>query len=348
MTSATLPDNIQAAIHQDAINRVTDFFNAKADDILNELLQNARRAGATQVNITAHGDEVTVADDGRGIADPATILAFGQSRWDETLTQSEHPAGMGLYSLARRDTVTVRSKNGHGAWQVTLTPDNFTGKLPAPVERLSESTPQGTSISFSYKNAHEIDYHIRKAAKHYPLPVTLNCGTLERVGFLHDSLYTEEWEGVTFGVHNRHASRINFHGVVITDREYPIIQAIHSNWGADTDVTDSPKLQLTLPSRKEVVETRFTEELRAARRRAIYRAMRLQPQPVDVAKAIQDDARQMGVELPDARPLLPHWIPRDANYEYSQGTKSKQPTSHPKPSQGGMCICRGLGRGLGQ
>ena len=98
MTTAQIPHSIKATIHQDAINRVSGFFNASTGQILNELLQNSRRSGATQVNITLDEKSITIDDDGEGIGDAQAILSFGQSGWDQDKAKNEHPAGMGLYS----------------------------------------------------------------------------------------------------------------------------------------------------------------------------------------------------------------------------------------------------------
>ena len=114
MTITEIPESIQATIHQDAINRVSAFFNASTEDILNELLQNARRSGATTVDISTEGAEISVSDNGDGIGNPETILAFGQSGWDENTTRRENPADMGIYALARRNQVSVTSKTKDG------------------------------------------------------------------------------------------------------------------------------------------------------------------------------------------------------------------------------------------
>ena len=79
MTTSQLPTEICAAVHQDALNRVPDFFNVSLRDILNEMLQNARRSGVSKVTVTTSTGNSTIAvsDDGEGIADPNAILNFG-------------------------------------------------------------------------------------------------------------------------------------------------------------------------------------------------------------------------------------------------------------------------------
>ena len=207
MVTAQIPHSIQASIHQDAINRVSQFFNATTPDILNELLQNARRSGASRIEITAGDGRVTITDDGHGIKDPAAILAFGQTEWEKKTTLSEHPAGMGLYALARRKLVTVRSKSGNGStWQVSLTPDHFVGKIPAPVGRIPEDgTPTGTTVTFTNeRNDQNIEREVQTAAMYYPLPVYFNDHRVEQANFLQQAEYTEEWHGIKIGVYRQH------------------------------------------------------------------------------------------------------------------------------------------------
>ncbi len=91
MTTTQMPNMIQANIHQDAINRVSGFFNATLEDILNELLQNARRSGATWVEIQKEPNSISVQDNGRGVKDPRALLSFGQSEWDQAHALNEHP-----------------------------------------------------------------------------------------------------------------------------------------------------------------------------------------------------------------------------------------------------------------
>ena len=323
MVNKQIPQSIQASIHQDAINRVSQFFNATTADILNELLQNARRSGASRVDVTTQEDRITLSDDGHGIKEPSTILAFGQTAWDTQTELSERPAGMGLYALARRNLVTVRSKSENGdAWQVTLTPGHFAGKLSAPIERLPlDGMPKGTSVSFDRTQSDQsIESEVQAAARHYPLPVYFNSNKLDQSDFLLEADHIQEWQGVRIGVYRNHNDLMNFHGIVIRHPSLPKIEAIGRRvWTTKVDVMECPRLELTLPARREVVETPFMEELRQACRRTIYQAMSLQH--VDVPKYMQDEAAAMGINLPDAAPRLVPWQPQRANSNYYQSTR---------------------------
>ena len=343
MTTTQIPDSIRASIHQDAINRVSEFFNATTMDIMNELLQNSRRSGATAVEITTGDDLITVADNGHGIKDPAALLAFGLTEWDQDQALAEHPAGMGLYSLARCETIRISSKTQGGVpWQVDLTPEHFVGKLDAPVNAIREDPddpgdqrPQGTTVTFSFKEKgpdhtgwRHLPHHaenILEAARHYPLPILLNGEEVPRKDFLAGAGYTEEWEGIRIGVyptgnHSRRVNypgRMNFHGIVIQNPGLHSVETMGQPWSVNADVLNCPRLSLTLPARREVVETPFMEELRQACMAAVYRAMQAHPEPVRVPFEVSAHAAALGIALPEAAPELKKWMPETANHNWS-------------------------------
>ena len=316
----TLPEEIRATIHQDAIQKVSRFFNATTAGCLQELLQNSRRSGATRVDITMIEDTVTVTDNGRGVHDPQALLAFGLSNWDRDVARREDPAGMGIYALARKENVTIRSRtsNQQRGWQVNLEEQHFTGVKAAPVTLLEDRTGTGTTVSFRDPGARPDD--VRLLARHYPLPVTLNGLDMERKNFLNLCFHTEEWQGLRIGVYTdksvyRHHSNLNFHGITLSDLSISTVHTDGRAWVALVDVIDCPLLEPTLPARKELVQNDFLEDLSKACRATIYRAMLTRTEPVDVSKKIQDDAASMGIALPDARPLLFLWEPEYADLE---------------------------------
>ena len=115
--TAMLPATIAASVAPETISKVGRLFNGSATDVLNELLQNARRAGAGRVRLTITGTPgdrlLTIVDDGQGIADPVAIVTLGRSGWTAETLRREDPAGMGVFSLAGRDVI-VRS------WSILL------------------------------------------------------------------------------------------------------------------------------------------------------------------------------------------------------------------------------------
>ena len=316
IANPSAPGSIRASIHQDALTRVPDFFNATNRQILNELFQNCRRAGATRVDVSVSERAVTISDDGRGIENPQTLLSFGQTGWNGDTTRSEHPAGMGLYSLARRSkTVIISRIQGNPAWQVTLEPAHFVGEADAPIQPAPDFDRQhGTAVTYSNTlDQGTAKRDVQDAAEYYPLPVTLNGMSVEQRDFLEDAVRIETWRGVRIGVYTSlNHNPMNFHGTVIRNPRLPRIPLLDRSWSVKADVIDCPELQLTLPTRHEVVETPFMEELRTACRAAVYQAILVHPDPVDVPYEIQQEAARMGITLPEARPRLTPWTPGTA------------------------------------
>ncbi|WP_269495562.1 hypothetical protein [Castellaniella sp. S9] len=66
--------------------------------MLGELLQNARRAQASHIQITVEGDTLIVRDDGVGIADLQTLIFIAESGWDKDLQARENAFGLGVLS----------------------------------------------------------------------------------------------------------------------------------------------------------------------------------------------------------------------------------------------------------
>ena len=66
--------------------------------MLGELLQNARRAQASHIRVTAGDTSITVEDDGIGIADLQSLLFIAESGWDADLQARENAFGMGVLS----------------------------------------------------------------------------------------------------------------------------------------------------------------------------------------------------------------------------------------------------------
>ena len=182
-----LPTTIRASVHEDAIARVSAFFNASAEDILREVLQNARRSIATRVEVTVGAEadadgrrRVEIADNGCGMNDPAALLAFGYSGWDGRT--HEHPAGMGWYALAGTDcTVTSRTALMDTGWQVTLGPAHYRGEAAARVERAPEGTPVGTRIVLPASTITE--EAVGRAARYLTVDVKVNGKRVEQAEF---------------------------------------------------------------------------------------------------------------------------------------------------------------------
>ena len=320
---------IRARIAEEAIAKVMQFFDGTLAQALQEILQNARRSGAKSVAIThdrAHG-WITVSDDGRGIGDPAALLAFGRSGWPKDLHAAENPAGMGIFSLARRSP-RIRSRvAGRAAWSVELGEDNFVGRAPAAVSPDPDwDRDHGTDVTFSVLPT-DTDWTpsaIADAVRHYPVPVSVNGRRPEQSDFLKDAARTETWRGLRVGVFhsaspNWEPPYINFHGLLVAFRDLPRVHALPGadgdeprTWWTLVDVIDCPDLELTLPTRTAIVQTPFTAELVSEATRIIYRAIAGGSATPRLGYETRTRAAAAGITLPaDPRHLTP-WGPRNA------------------------------------
>lgn len=320
---------VRACVHAGAIARVTRFFNATLRDVFAELLQNARRASAGRVDVSTEDDgsaiRVTVADDGAGIADPALLLSFGESGWDARTARNEDAAGMGLFSLARRGCVVAsrrRAPDGGvlSAWSIALTPAHFLGeKDAAAVPDPAPPPGQGASVSFAATEMPgAIEAIFAAEARHGPLEATFNGKTIARKAFLDGARHTERWRGVVFGVFRNRSEGynepdLNFHGLAVPTRLPRVLTVCGATWSVFADVTRCPELELVLPARKEAVETPFLEEMRAAARLAIYRAMTVAEPVPRLARDDHRRARAAGVALPEPPAELRPWRPARAD-----------------------------------
>ena len=335
---------IRARIHDSALKRVTRTFNAALADIFSETLQNARRAGATRVNVVlgeppeGGGMTVTVLDDGEGIADPAVLLSFGENGWSDALVEREDAAGMGMLSLARRGcAVSSRPRAPGGVpvpgWRVDLEPAHFLGEAAAAVEPdVGAPFPHGTAVRFTVtpgESAAMLRPALETAARHYPLPVfweradqsPADAEEIERRSFLDGAVHVERWRGLAFGVFRNRRPRIglnnpdvNFHGLTVAVRLPGGESAAGANWRVAADIEDCPELELVLPARKEAVETPFLAEMRDAARLAIYRAMAADPDPRPGFKDWRR-AREAGIRIAPPPPELRPWRPSTADID---------------------------------
>ena len=302
------------------ITRVSRLFDGTVEDVLQELLQNARRAGAAHVSVDleeiAGSWYLAVCDDGCGIDDPADLLTLGQTGWGASLARREDPAGMGVFSLAGRSTsITSYSSAARGGWQVEIPHDGWEGGAELTI------TPHpialGTIVRVDLCDAwcRCIDGAARRVALYYPLPVTYRGEILPRADFLEGAYRIEHWQGCRIGIFkgvttdSSELPRVNCHGVTVRSR-FPIVseEKQFGKWTARVDILDAPALQLVLPARKEMVENIAVEALRIAVEKSLFRSIAHEPQHRLSYRSYQR-ARELGIALKEADPYLEAWIP---------------------------------------
>lgn len=150
--------------------------------LVTELLQNARRAGATRIDIDF--DEMSgrlrVSDDGCGIEDFQKLLTFNESGWDEPTRQEESPFGIGfsrcLYA-ATRCVVTSRGRR--------VDFDTRAALERQPVDVVEDRTPasragRGTTVELHGVELPDLSGRIGLLCAGFPVAVAFNGRLLER------------------------------------------------------------------------------------------------------------------------------------------------------------------------
>ena len=319
----TLPREIRPSVGDELITKVSRLFNGTITDVLNELFQNARRAGAGRIDVHLGDHEgsssLHIADDGRGIDDPASFVTLGRSGWSDEIAQREDPAGMGVFSLAGR-TVTVRSfsRVADEGWTMTIPADGWEGAQPLAVENCRIRAGTEIIIAMPKEWLCNLRGQIEAAAKHFPLPVHFHGALLPREDFLEGAHRVEEWNGCRIGIFRANYDlatepRINFHGVKVACR-LPSVKEVDGSypWTARIDIVDAPSLQLVLPARKEMVDNAALASLRVAVQATIYRTIATESSH-RLSFQNWQRAADLGIELPEASAWLSEWCPRTAD-----------------------------------
>lgn len=141
--------------------------------LVSELLQNARRAGATHVVIEhdAASQRLIVDDDGCGIDDFQRLLTFNESGWDEHTIQTEHAFGLGfskcLYA-ARRVSVTSRGQ------RLAFHCDEALDQAELEVVAAPDADPALTTVELDGVDLPQLDQLIDRITRGFPLPVIYN------------------------------------------------------------------------------------------------------------------------------------------------------------------------------
>ncbi|MDI1296149.1 MAG: ATP-binding protein, partial [bacterium] len=308
-----LPATITSQVGASLITRVTRLFNGTIQDVLNELLQNSRRAGATGVTLELQGSDgapiLVVTDDGSGIDDPAALLTLGYSGWDDAVAHREDPAGMGMFSLAGRQ-VEIRSwsrRAGRG-WMVQIPEQGWHSLEPLTIQPCPITSGTQLRIALPEAWARNLLAAAKNAARYFPLSVTLSGTLLPREDFLAEAVRVDSWQGCRIGIFSWRGHQpidiasINFHGVTVPC-DLPFVSEVGKidQWCVKVDIIDAPDLQLVLPARKEMVRNAALDVLKKAAETAIYRMIRDKGEH-RLGYTEWTRARALGIMLPLQRP----------------------------------------------
>lgn len=148
--------------------------------VLGELMQNARRANATQVvfEFAPETKILRVTDDGCGIDSIETLLTVAESGWDADVVAQEHPFGIGFLSaLFACRHMTVVSKSG----RISVNTDDVLSFKPVTVtpvtdwDGITSITMVGVDLELA-----NMQNTLNRLSRGFPIPVSLNDVFLDR------------------------------------------------------------------------------------------------------------------------------------------------------------------------
>lgn len=141
---------------------------------IGELLQNARRAGASEIRfyLEGKGDEtiLSIHDNGRGIRDWDALVSIAKSDWTEDTLQNDKPFGIGFLSaLFAARHITVRSGTGSMACETQELLEHGT----VAIDHRAQESVRGTQITLRGFNieADTIELALRRRVGGFPIPV---------------------------------------------------------------------------------------------------------------------------------------------------------------------------------
>ena len=162
--------------------------------VLGELMQNARRANATQVlfEFAPETKILRVTDDGCGIDSIETLLTVAESGWDADVVAQEHPFGIGFLSaLFACRHLTVVSKGG----RISVNTDDVLSFKPVTVSPVTDwdgiTVITMLGVDLELKNVQDT---LNRLSRGFPIPVSLNDVFLDRPYALDSGLRFVETE----------------------------------------------------------------------------------------------------------------------------------------------------------
>jgi hypothetical protein len=296
-------DTIQAKVSKRLLSKADRLFTGTLDGRIIEILQNARRAGATQVTITNEKGLVTVWDNGCGIDDFSKLLDLGDSDWDKAMEEAEDPAGVGLFCLAPRK-LTISSKGK----EIVISKDGWTGK-PIQLTK-ADDQDKGTVLTFA-DEPWELSV-VKRHAVFSGMKVVVDGKSCPQEPFVSNRAAPHPELGCRIEVRERdHLNQwhnqwrdhyfcdtimVNFHGQVVKFTYNPV----SDNLVFLVDMTGEPTgIRMMLPARTQMIENKAFEALKAAIEKEAYHFIQKRGKhklPYQQYKR----AAELGVKLPEA------------------------------------------------
>jgi hypothetical protein len=221
---------------RNALKLLADAFSNRTT-FLTELMQNARRAGASYVRflLDSTSNTLLVEDDGCGVDDFGALLRLCESGWSEAVQESDAPYGVGFLSaIMASEHFEVTSKRG------TLVADTDQLLAGHPAAVTSDTVVSGTRITLKLR--HRIDRlgaQLAEFATGFPIDVYFNGTRMSRPVSVDNTRYTTEIPGVGVLTWTGHDGGVTtlLQGlpVRVESRSYSYNSAYNPQWGLHLD-----------------------------------------------------------------------------------------------------------------
>jgi hypothetical protein len=255
LTQENTMKTAQMRVNQANLVKSLRFSFTNKTTVLGELMQNARRAGSSQVifEFAPETQILRVTDDGCGIESIETLLTVAESGWDADVVAQEHPFGIGFLSaLFACRHITVVSKSG----RISVNTDDVLSFKPVAVTPVTEwdGITSITMVGLNLESERIADM-LKRLALGFPIPVLLNGENLERKHALNAGLkFIESDIGSVylFGVDEPRGAQYEFdlylQGLPIyRSHSYPSI-------GRHVIHLDSSRFYARLPDRDKLID----------------------------------------------------------------------------------------------
>lgn len=164
MTTLTVNQN-------NALKLLADAFSARTT-FVTELMQNSRRAGATEIHFRHSGDNILrVVDNGCGISDFSKLLTLCESGWSQDVQESDTPYGVGFLSAIMASSEFTVTSNGKTLHAVT---DELLAGVPASIVDDPDGPQIGTKIELQLRNTIDLQRVLDLSVRTFPIKVYRN------------------------------------------------------------------------------------------------------------------------------------------------------------------------------
>lgn len=327
--------------------------------VLAEAIQNARRAGASSVELDFNDEtaSLVISDNGCGISDFRALITVAESGWSEETIATDKPFGIGFFSVSfAAEQVTVESRGR----QITFSSGDLIAKRNIAVEPSSFIGGTRLTLHGCKLGAEQIGKSIRDYAKGFAIPVFWRGEYLPRphaAGNLNGANTPVGFISIR-GIHTADQLEYESHGIVYCQGLPVTVEGFDDRtYGRDTRPivhVDHHQYQPRMPDRDALIDGKkagndFRREIRAL----CLAHMEAQKQVISAAEFVStywEVAKKYdALEMMNNIPVLPKSVlffvgdyPVKSGFGNEFMHPSKAEVTREEIESGAFVLCQGL------